>query len=402
MKRAIVLSGGGAKGAYQMGFWKAIRQLNISYDIVTGTSIGALNGALMVQKSYFTAYRLWYFMNYNRVYDRKTSSEFSSDNRDIMMKYAKKVIKGGLDVENLEKTIRNSIKPRLFYNSKIDYGLITVKFPSLKPVILTKDKIEKDLLCDYLVASASCFPAFKMKNINNKKYIDGGYYDNLPINLAISMGADEVIAVNLKEVGNVKKVKNKNIKVKIIEPNNDIGNFLIMDKNQSRRAIKFGYNDTMKAFGKLEGAKYTFKPCSIEDNFNYYYDYFCDICKKHLNKEKYSKVSKFNATKFNDILERLALSFNINETEIYTMDKMNYLISKYYDKYIDISLNDVLKKIKERKLSKRFLSKEIIILIYRELNKKRSKILKSIIDLLPDSVYCAIYLKTVIDKEKEL
>ena len=158
----------------------------------------------------------------------------------------------------------------------------------------------------------------------------------------------------------------------------------------------------MKAFGKLEGTKYTFKPGSIEDNFNYYYDYFCDICKKHLNKEKYSKVSKFNATKFNDILERLALSFNINETEIYTMDKMNYLISKYYDKYIDISLNDVLKKIKERKLSKRFLSKEIIILIYRELNKKRSKILKSIIDLLPDSVYCAIYLKTVIDKEKEL
>ena len=48
MKRAIVLSGGGGKGAYQIGFWKAIRELDIEYNIVTGTSIGSLNGAFMV------------------------------------------------------------------------------------------------------------------------------------------------------------------------------------------------------------------------------------------------------------------------------------------------------------------------------------------------------------------
>lgn len=49
MKRAIVLSGGGARGAYQIGVWKALRELNIKYDIITGTSVGALNGALMIQ-----------------------------------------------------------------------------------------------------------------------------------------------------------------------------------------------------------------------------------------------------------------------------------------------------------------------------------------------------------------
>ena len=57
--RAIVLSGGGSKGSYQIGVWKALRKLNIKYDIVTGTSVGALNGALMTQNSYFKAKRLW-------------------------------------------------------------------------------------------------------------------------------------------------------------------------------------------------------------------------------------------------------------------------------------------------------------------------------------------------------
>ena len=57
--KAIVLSGGGAKGSYQIGVWKALRELNIKYDIITGTSSGALNGALMTQNSYHKARKLW-------------------------------------------------------------------------------------------------------------------------------------------------------------------------------------------------------------------------------------------------------------------------------------------------------------------------------------------------------
>ena len=52
MKRALVLSGGGAKGSYQYGVWKALRKLNIKFDIVTGTSIGAVNGAMIVLGDY--------------------------------------------------------------------------------------------------------------------------------------------------------------------------------------------------------------------------------------------------------------------------------------------------------------------------------------------------------------
>ena len=69
--RAIVLSGGGAKGSYEIGVWKALRHLNINYDIVTGTSVGALNGALMVQKDYLKALFLWYNLKYKDVFEIK-------------------------------------------------------------------------------------------------------------------------------------------------------------------------------------------------------------------------------------------------------------------------------------------------------------------------------------------
>ena len=58
-KVGIVLSGGGARGSYQIGVWKALNKLKIKYDIVTGTSVGALNGLLFVQKDYKKAYKIW-------------------------------------------------------------------------------------------------------------------------------------------------------------------------------------------------------------------------------------------------------------------------------------------------------------------------------------------------------
>lgn len=59
MKQALVLAGGGAKGAYQAGCIKAMREIGYDFDIVTGTSIGALNALLVVQKDYEALYKLW-------------------------------------------------------------------------------------------------------------------------------------------------------------------------------------------------------------------------------------------------------------------------------------------------------------------------------------------------------
>jgi NTE family protein len=55
----LVLTGGGARGAYQLGAWGALRDHGVSFKAVSGTSIGALNGALICQGDYHKALGFW-------------------------------------------------------------------------------------------------------------------------------------------------------------------------------------------------------------------------------------------------------------------------------------------------------------------------------------------------------
>ena len=57
----LILAGGGAKGAYQIGVWRAMRDLSVDKKIgaVAGTSVGALNGALFVSGEYGNSKKLW-------------------------------------------------------------------------------------------------------------------------------------------------------------------------------------------------------------------------------------------------------------------------------------------------------------------------------------------------------
>ena len=206
--KALVLSGGGAKGAYQIGVWKALKKLGVKFDIVTGTSVGALNGTLIVQNEYRKAVKIWKKINLKSLFNEETTNE--TTNLDIYKIYGKKVLKeGGMDTSELEEIINQALNKRKFFSSKINYGLITYNLTDKKPVVITKATINKDSFSNYLVASASCFPAFKEKIINQKKYIDGGYYDNLPINLAIDLGATEIIAVDLNAPGIKQQPKEK-------------------------------------------------------------------------------------------------------------------------------------------------------------------------------------------------
>ena len=55
----LALEGGGTRGAYQFGAWKAFRKLGVEFDGIVGTSIGALNGALMIQNDFERAHEIW-------------------------------------------------------------------------------------------------------------------------------------------------------------------------------------------------------------------------------------------------------------------------------------------------------------------------------------------------------
>lgn len=302
MKRAIVLSGGGGKGAYQIGVWKALKKCHISYSIVTGTSVGALNGAMMTQKDYWRAYYLWKHMNFHYFFDEPISYDLTTlkGKKNLWKLYLKHILDGGLDVSRLEQLLRKVIQPSKFYQSNIEYGMVTFNLSTLKPMMLQKSEIKESLLVDYLMASATCYPAFKQKKIAGEFYIDGGYFDNLPINLAVSMGASEIIAVDLKAVGIKQKLKDKNVQVTRIQPRHKLQSFLVFDAKSSRQAMRFGYLDAMKTFHALDGNRYTFKKNTLEKRFREIQPVF---------QEKLQSFLAFNSEE-NSLVEQLLLTLN--------------------------------------------------------------------------------------------
>ena len=132
---AVVLSGGGAKGAYELGVWKALKKLHIKYDIVTGTSIGALNGMMMVQKEYYKCLRLWKNINYDTIFE---NFKKVNNSQEMYLEYLNKLVNGGIDTSKIEQLINNYYKPQKLYNSKIKYGVVSYNLTKKSVVCSTK------------------------------------------------------------------------------------------------------------------------------------------------------------------------------------------------------------------------------------------------------------------------
>ncbi len=267
-KNALVLAGGGSRGAYQIGVWEALRELGINIDIVTGTSVGALNGAAIVQDEFELTLDMWSRIENNMVLDFEIPE---GKNGDISV-YAREFFKnGGAEYTSLKKLLTHYIDEHKVRKSPVDYGIVTVELNGFKPHNIFKENIADGKLIDYMLASAACFPAFKPYVIEGLNYIDGGYYDNLPINMALDRGADSIVAVDLNAFGLRRSVKNKLKKstdIKYIYARWDLGNFLFFDKEFAKRNLRLGYLDGMKAFSFFDGRAYAFMRGGFADFVN--------------------------------------------------------------------------------------------------------------------------------------
>lgn len=394
----LVLSGGGGKGAYQIGVWKALRKLNYKIDIVTGTSVGSLNAVLITQNSYLLASHIWKKIDYKQVF--QSDIEDSKSMKETIELYSKNIIKNkGMEPTNLEKKLSFAINYKKFYNSKIDFGLVTYNLSDMEPVSLTKKQIPKNKLKDYVMASSTCFPAFKLKDIDGDKYIDGGFYDILPINLAIDMGATNIVAVDLKSIGIRRKVKNKDIHITYICPKNYIGYCLIFDKDLNKRNMQYGYNDTLKAFKVLEGNKYTFKKATINKISEKYLAQIKENLLYFLSIKSKTKNSKILSNKlFNDlitndliktsgmlsIIEKLGKYFKIPPYNIYSMNSFNFRLE------IELKKTALVNK-----LTITTEKKEIIKYLYNLMINNNIRLLKKMALSFPTEFICAVYLYTI-------
>lgn len=252
-KTAVVLAGGGSRGAYQVGVWQAMRELSIPYHLVTGTSVGALNGVVMVQQEFDKAIEIWENIDSQQIFGLPSEQLEQLDGHPL-----RQMARGGVELAGLEKFVAQLVDEQRFWESPIDFALVTVEYPTMKPLELQKKDIPKGRLQEYLLASAACFPAFQVKEIDGKRYIDGGYHDNMPVNLALKMGADQVIAVDLESIGITRRVKSRDKKILQIYSLWPLGSFLKFDRALAARNIRLGYLDAKKAFGAADGQQYTF------------------------------------------------------------------------------------------------------------------------------------------------
>ena len=354
MKTALVLSGGGALGSYEVGVWQALRKLHIKFDIVTGTSVGALNAIMVTQNDFHKCMNVWQDISFANIYATKIDSDIKLNK--LYQMHAKEFIKnGGMNPAMLEQLVKDVYDKEKFYKSKIDYGLITFNLSTFKPKKLTKKDIPPEKLVDYAVG-------FK------------------------------------------RKVKNFSGNMTIIKPNNKLMNMLEFNAEKSRRAIKLGYNDTMKKYKKLDGIKFTFKKNNLEKNYKKTHASFKKYLQNDLSSanalilKKYSKfLNDGNDSKkeFDKLIENCGNILMLPDEEIYDINKFNKLLKKELAKInldeeikIDKNINDIKKLLDKRKIIKHIY----IVLEKEDYNKK---IINTIVDIFSKEYLIALYLKSI-------
>lgn len=268
--RGLVLEGGGTKGSYQIGAYKALNEIGMDFQGITGSSIGALNGAYMVQGDIKIMEEIWleydykHFMNVNfETYETLKDIDMNVKQMSQILSLIKKSFKenDGIDITPLREMLESTLDEDKIRNKGIDFGMVTMYIDKkLNPQSLFLEDIEKGRLVDYLIASAS-LPIFKMNVMDNKLYVDGMFVDNLPIGMLEKKGYKDIVVIRIQDnlQGTISIRKHNNLNLTVVYPSEYLGGSMNKDRENIQRNINLGYLDTMKTFGKYDGVNFYFR-----------------------------------------------------------------------------------------------------------------------------------------------
>ena len=241
----LVLGGGGSRGAYQFGAIKALKELGYEYNIVTGTSVGALNALFLGHNKYSLVKEMWETIEFENVINHGYKTKNKALETFIMG-----IVKGGLTLEPLELLIKENMVIEELKKTNIKIGIVfTKQGGKYSPIKVENIHNEKELI-DYVIASCSAYPILKMRVINGEKCYDGGFSDSLPVKLAKDMGATKIIAIDIMK-GIRKKVDTNDIKYLYIKPSKNLGFCFDFTRKVINANIELGYNDVMNNKDKI-------------------------------------------------------------------------------------------------------------------------------------------------------
>lgn len=245
----LALGGGGSRGSYEIGVLKGLKEMNIEIGAITGTSIGAINGASYLMGDVSLMEEMWKTLN------RDSLIKFKGMNIPDIIRNR------GFDFELLYKLIEDNLVEDIIRRNPIDLGIVTYNVTSREPLVLFKSDIPEGKLIDYVAASAN-HPSFQRLVIDGEEFIDGAVYDNIPIKPLYDRGFREIIAVNLHTFSDPKSLEGP-YHLTQIHSDIPLGSILFPDPITIEKNIQMGYLDTLKAFKKLHGNRYYFR--SLDD-----------------------------------------------------------------------------------------------------------------------------------------
>ncbi|MCS7205491.1 MAG: patatin-like phospholipase family protein [Leptospiraceae bacterium] len=190
-KRALILSGGGARGAYQAGVLKFLKEMNWEPDLICGTSVGAVNAvALGCGLNIEEIILLWKAIEKKKVYR-------VSYWKQIQYYLLEDSFVPIMDTTPLRNLLEEYFDIRKLRSSKKEIIITAVSILNSQLKFFNNHEID----IEHIMASSAIPIFFPWQYINGEPYWDGGVMANTPILPALEKGAKEIIVVLLSPVG---------------------------------------------------------------------------------------------------------------------------------------------------------------------------------------------------------
>lgn len=386
----IALEGGGARGAYHIGALKAIIENGYEISGIVGTSIGSFNAAVVAQGDFDKLYELWTTSTTAEIVYLEEKDLVKIVNKKIdkdLIKNMSEYIKGvatnkGIDTAKYKEVVDSLVDEEKLRKSNVDFGLVTVSLTDKKPIELFKEKIEDGMISSYILAS-SYLPVFKTEKIQEKRYIDGGFYNSCPINMLLDKGYKNIIEIRTKAIGRYKKVKiSDDVNVISISPSDDLGSILFADKQLAMKNINMGYYDALKVIKKLEGNKYYINSTTDIKTF----DLLLKLTDEQIINIAECGVKEYESKElkkvlFEDILPQISRKLKLTKTKSYNellIGIVEYLLEeeKLVELYNIYDLKELILEIKKN--SSKMLRKEKFNLVRNTVKEMAITLIKEI------------------------
>lgn len=331
----LVLDGGGARGAYQVGAWKALKEAGVKIIAVAGTSVGALNGALVCMDDLGQAEHIWREMTFSRVMDvddewMERLFHKESTLGEVLTEMKKYLADGGVDVTPLRNLIHGVIDEEKIRKSGLEFCLLTFSVSDLKELDLSIHDIPEGMLEDFLLASAYLV-GFKNEKIHGKKYIDGGVINNVPLNSLVKRGYKNIIEVRIYGPGREPKVKMPEDSVNYeIGPRVKLGSIIEFDGKKSRQNLKIGYYDAKRVIYGLCGHIYYIEQTHEEWYYVEKLKSLRDTTKAEIAFALKLPLGVSATELYLGMLEAAAKLLRIPKYQIYTVDELAAEVGRRY------------------------------------------------------------------------